>query len=136
MKKHVPLIAFVAGMLIGVLIGVFATAKFMTRRLSAQEEKMEMVRALKMIDTEQMIIWRQYDLHRQNGEWPSHDLIATYQTSFDRTFTDRMGNRADLYKIRPTIGHSNKYVVVGLFPNGVTKYIETRDELPPSTRTQ
>jgi hypothetical protein len=43
MKKHVPFIAFVAGM----LIGVFATATFMMRRLSAQEEKMEMGCALK-----------------------------------------------------------------------------------------
>jgi hypothetical protein len=89
----------------------------------------------KMIHTEQMNIWRQYDLHRQNGQWPSHDS-TTYLTSFDRTFTDHMGNRADAYKINPTIGHSSKYLVAGLFPNGVTQYIETRDDLPQSARTQ
>ena len=123
MRKHVPLIAFVAGM----LIGVFATAIFMIRRPPAPETG----GTTRIIDTEHMIIAKQYDLHRQNDEWPSPDLIATHWTSFDRTFTDRMGNRVDAYEIKPMLRHSSKYIVVGLFPNGYTRYIEQRDELHP-----
>jgi hypothetical protein len=123
MRKYIPLIAFVDGM----LIGVFATATFMTRRSPAPKTKGTM----RIIDTEHMIIARQYDLHRQNGEWASPNSIATYWTSFDRTFTDRMGNRVDAYEIKPMLGHSSKYIVVGLFPNGYTRYLEQRDELHP-----
>lgn len=124
MRKHIPLIAFVAGM----LIGVFATSTFMTRRSPAPETKDTM----RMIETEHMIIAKQYDLHRQNGEWPSPNSIVTYLTSFDRTFTDRMGNRVDAYEISPILGHPLKYLVVGLFHNGYTRYLEQRNELPPN----
>ncbi|MEJ2704115.1 MAG: hypothetical protein P8Z79_16900, partial [Sedimentisphaerales bacterium] len=65
MKKYVPFVAFVAGM----LVGVFATATFMTRRSPAPK----MRDTGPMIHVESMIIANQYDLHRRNGEWPSPD---------------------------------------------------------------
>jgi hypothetical protein len=125
MRKHTSLIAFT----IGALLGILATATFMHNRLSETETR----DTGPMIHVEEMIIANQYDLHRQGDEWPSPDLIATYLTSFDRTYTDHMGNRVDAYKISSTSGHYNKYLKVGLFPNdGKAKYVEQCQELPPN----
>ena len=109
MRKYIPILTFT----VGTLVGTFATAAFMNSRLSATETR----DTGPMIHVEERIIANQYDLHRQDDEWPSPDLIATYLTSFDRTYTDQMGNRVDAYKISSTSGHYNKYLKVGLFPN-------------------
>lgn len=124
MRKYIPLIEFTVGLLIGILI----TASFMNSRSPTPETK----DTGPMIHADEMIIANQYDLHRKNDEWPSPDLIATYLTSFDRTFTDRMGNRVDAYRISSTSGHYNNYLLVGLFPNGNRYYLEQRQEIPPN----
>ncbi len=124
MRKHIPLIAFV----LGLLVGVMTAATLMNRRSAAPEAK----DTGPMIHVEEMLIKNQYDLHRQHDEWPSHDLIATYLTSFDRTFTDRMGNRVDAYRISSTSWHFHKYLLVGLRPDGKSYYLEQRNEIPPN----
>ena len=124
MRTFIPLITFT----VGLLIGVFTTATLMNKRSAAPVPK----DTGPMIHVEEMIIANQYDLHRKNDEWPSHDLIATYLTSFDRTFTDRMGNRVDAYRISSTSGHFYKFLLVGLRPDGKSHYLEQRNEIPPN----
>ena len=124
MRKYIPLITFT----VGLLIGVFTTVTFMNKRSSGPETR----DTGPMMHVEDMIIANQYDLHRQNDEWPSPDLIATYLTSFDRTLTDRMGNRVDVYRISSTSGHFYKYLLVGLYPNNITHYLEQCNEISPN----